>query len=50
MTLSAIFKEDRRDVFIECDLLGRDLFGSVVGIAAGDEYQTYCQTECNARA
>jgi hypothetical protein len=50
VTLGAIFKEDRRDVFAECDFLGRDLFGCVVSIATGDEYQTNGQTESNARA
>jgi hypothetical protein len=50
VTLGAIFKEDRRNVLAECDVLGRDLFGSVVGIATGDKYQTNGQTENDARA
>jgi hypothetical protein len=50
VTLGAIFKEDRRDIFAECDVLGRDLFGSIVGIATGDEYHTNGQTENDARA
>jgi hypothetical protein len=50
VTLGAIFKEDRRDVLAECDVLGRDLFGSIVGIATGDEYHTNGHTKNDARA
>ena len=40
MAFGAIFKENRRHLFAECNASRRGLFVGVIGIATCDEYQT----------
>src|SRR5262249_27097334 len=50
MAFGAIFKENRRHLFAECNGPRRALFGCVIGIATGDEYQPSGETESDGNA